>query len=179
MLKGMQDLEEFCDVTLVSEYGYRIRAHKVVLASASTVMRDTLQTNEENEYQVVHMNAVKSRLMRSIVDLLYNGETKVNQRDCEDFMNILSHYRIVKENLKDNRKNLLANIIIEASVKLVLTVPSSTTKTTVKPTWQEFTVKKEDAPKDIARSVNSGMADMAVLGKVSATISMKTQSPTK
>ena len=76
MLKGMRDLEEFCDVTLVSEDGYRIRAHKVVLASASTVLRDTLQTNEENEYQVVHMNAVKSRLMRALVDLLYNGETK-------------------------------------------------------------------------------------------------------
>ena len=104
MLKGMQDLEEFCDVTLVSEDGYRIRAHKVVLASASTVLRDTLQTNEENEYQVVHMNAVKSRLMRSIVDILCNGETKVNQRDCEEFLNILSHYRIVKENSRENRK---------------------------------------------------------------------------
>ena len=110
MLKGMRDLEEFCDVTLVSEDGYRIRAHKVVLASASTVLRDTLQTNEENEYQVVHMNAVKSRLMSAIVDLLYNGETKVNQRDCEEFMNILSHYRIVKDNSKENRKKTLLPI---------------------------------------------------------------------
>ena len=45
MLKGMRDLEEFCDVTLVSEDGYRIQAHNVVLASASTVLRYTLQTN--------------------------------------------------------------------------------------------------------------------------------------
>ena len=62
---------------------------------------------------------------------------------------------------------------------MVLAVPSSTTKKTVKPTWQEFTAKKEHAPKDIARSVNSGIAYMAVLGKVSVNISMKTQNPTK
>ena len=74
---------------------------------------------------------------------------------------------------------MLADIIIEASVKLVLTVPSSTAKNTVKPTWQEFTVKKEHAPKDIARSVSSGIADMAVLGKVNVNISIKTQNPTK
>ena len=76
-------------------------------------------------------------------------------------------------------ENILADIIIEASVKLVLTVPSSTAKKTVKPTWLEFTVMKEHAPKDIARSVNSGIANMAVLGKVSVNISMKTQNPTK
>ena len=104
MLKGMQDLEEFCDVTLVSEDGYRIRAHKVVLASASTILRDTIQSNEENnEYQVVHMNAVKSRLMKAIVDLIYKGETLVNQRNCEEFLDILNHYRIVKENSKVKR----------------------------------------------------------------------------
>ena len=108
MLKGMQDLEEFCDVTLVSEDGYRIRAHKVVLASASTILRDTIQSNEkEKEYQVVHMNAVKSRLLKAIVDLIYKGETKVNHRDCEEFLNILSHYKIVKENSKVKRKKTL------------------------------------------------------------------------
>ena len=112
------------------------------LASASTVLGDTLQTNEENEFQVVHMKAVKSRLMRSIVDILCNGETKVNQRDCEEFLNILSHYRIVKENSKEKRKNYLADIIVEASAKMVLTGPSSTMKRTVKNTWQERTCSK-------------------------------------
>ena len=78
MLKGMQDLEEFCDVTLVSEDGSMIRAHKVVLVSASTILRDTIQSNGyNNEYQVVHMNAVKSRLMKAIVDLRAQGLRQV------------------------------------------------------------------------------------------------------
>ena len=62
---------------------------------------------------------------------------------------------------------------------MVLTVPSSTMKTTVKNTWQEFTVKKERVPKDIARSANSGIADMAVFGKISVNISMMTQNQIK
>ena len=59
MLRNMKDLEEFCDVTLVSDDGDRIRAHKVVLASASTIFRDMFQNDDGNtEYEVIHMNGV-------------------------------------------------------------------------------------------------------------------------
>ena len=59
-----------------------------------------------NEYQVVHMKAVKSRLMKAIINLIYTGETKVNQGDCEEFLNILSHYRIVKTESNEKRKKI-------------------------------------------------------------------------
>ena len=36
MLKNMQDLENFCNVTLISEDNERISAYNVVLASVST-----------------------------------------------------------------------------------------------------------------------------------------------
>ena len=49
-------------------------------------------------------------------------------------LNIWSHYRIVKENSKEKRKkNIFSDIIIEAPVRLVMTVTSSTIKKTVKP----------------------------------------------
>ena len=68
--------------------------------------------------------------------------------------------------MRQERKNALVDIIIEASVKLVLIVPSSTMKKTVKNTWLELTVKTEHVQKDIARSANSGIADTDALGKV-------------
>ena len=56
MLRKMKHMEEFCDVTLVSDEGMRIRAHKVVRASASTLFRDLFQNQDEDtEYQEVHM----------------------------------------------------------------------------------------------------------------------------
>ena len=83
----MYQLEEFCDVTLVSDDYDRIRAHKVVLASASTIFRDLFQSDDENpEYEVIRMREISSKFMVSIVDLIYNGETSVKERDCEQFL---------------------------------------------------------------------------------------------
>ena len=47
-VEKMYQLEEFCDVTLASDDYDRIRAHKVVLASASTIFRDLFQSDDEN-----------------------------------------------------------------------------------------------------------------------------------
>ena len=43
----MKFIEEFCDVTLVSEDGMLIKAHYVVLASASKHFRDLFQNYAE------------------------------------------------------------------------------------------------------------------------------------
>ena len=67
-------MEEFCDITLVSDDGQRIEARKVVLASASPILRDLLQYDDDyNEYQVSHMK-MKSRFMSDMVDLVYTGQ---------------------------------------------------------------------------------------------------------
>ena len=56
------------DMTLVSEDGGRIRAHRVVLPSASTLFRDMFQTHEEKvEYQVITMKGVTFTLMKAMV----------------------------------------------------------------------------------------------------------------
>ena len=81
MLQKMKDMEEFCDVTLISDDDKRFRAHKVVLASASTLFRDMFQNyDEETEYQVIHMRGVSSKLIAAMIDLVYDGETKVEER---------------------------------------------------------------------------------------------------
>ena len=68
ILSRMKTIEKFCDVTLVSEDGRRILAHKVVLASASTILRKILQTYKEDE--VITMKDVPSKFMDAMVDLI-------------------------------------------------------------------------------------------------------------
>ena len=71
-------------MTLVSDDYDVIRAHKVVLASASTILRDMSQTEDKNmEYEVLRMRGVSSKFMASMVELIYNGETTVEERDYE------------------------------------------------------------------------------------------------
>ena len=107
ILGGMRYLEEFCDVTLVSEDNERIRAHKVVLASASAFFRDMFQTEmEEDEYQVICMKGVNSRLMTAMVNLVYDGETEVKQSECEEFLNILRQYGLLKVKSKEGKSKI-------------------------------------------------------------------------
>ena len=89
ILGRMKHIEEFCDVTLLSDDGERILAHKVVLASASTIFRKMFETYKEDEDQVISMRGVQSNFINSMVNLIYNGETEVKLIECDEFMNIL------------------------------------------------------------------------------------------
>ena len=99
MLKVMRGMEEFCDVTLISDGGERVRAHKVVLASASTMFRDLFQNYEDEVgYQVINIKGVQSSFIAAMIDLIYKGETKVEEKECEKFLNLLRQYQLLKYN---------------------------------------------------------------------------------
>ena len=99
MLKIMRGMEEFCDVTLISDDDKRVRAHKIVLASSSTIFRDLFQSDEEEDgYQVIHIKGVQSGFLTSMIDLIYKGETKVEEKECGKFLNLLRQYKLLKYN---------------------------------------------------------------------------------
>ena len=53
---------------------------------------------------------------------MYNGESTVHERDCEDFLNILKKYKILKLNqlIKQIKSGVVFTII--ASIRLLLAV---------------------------------------------------------
>ena len=53
---------------------------------------------------------------------MYNGETTVNERDCEDFLNILKKYKILKLNQMVKQIKSGVVFIIIASISLLLAV---------------------------------------------------------
>ena len=99
ILGRMIQSEEFCDVTLASDDGEKILAHKVVLASASTLFREIFQDSEENK-------GVQSKYMNAMVKLVYNGETEIKLIECEEFINILKQYSVAsKESLSGDKED--------------------------------------------------------------------------
>ena len=61
----------------------------MVLASARSTFMDIFQSEEDNpEYQVIHMKGIKSVFMRVMVDLVYDGESKIQQSICQEFLNM-------------------------------------------------------------------------------------------
>ena len=82
-----------------------------MLASTSFSYRNVFQVDEEiEEYQRINMKGVKSRVLEDMIDLGYNGETQVKQRECEEFINVMWHYKVLKDILR--RKKIFQQSIL-------------------------------------------------------------------
>ena len=78
----------------------------MVLASTSFFYRNVFQVDEEiEEYQMINMKGVKSRVLDDMFDLGYNGKTQVKQRECEEFINVMWHYKVLKDIPRREEKN--------------------------------------------------------------------------
>ena len=81
--------DEFCDVTLVSEDSKQIKAHKVIIASASLVFREMLKNNI-HAHPLIFMRGVTRNVLVSLIDFIYSGETYLESENMEDFMKLIA-----------------------------------------------------------------------------------------
>ena len=98
--KTFGDLREdfdFADVTLASNDGHQVEAHKVILAASSPFFKDILRKNKHS-HPLIYMRGVKTENMSAMVDFLYKGEANVSQEhlDEED----IGNRRVVAKNGK-------------------------------------------------------------------------------
>ena len=70
MLRNDLDL---CNVTLVSEDGKHLEAHKVILSSSSPFFLKLLKRNK-HPHPLIYMRGVKADELSSLIDFLYYGE---------------------------------------------------------------------------------------------------------
>ena len=94
----MQQLGEVDYVTLVSDNNEKIREHKVVLASVSTTSGTCSRLMIKIQYVlwIDPYELSNKKIYIYMVDLEYNGESTVEERDCKDFLKILEKYNILK-----------------------------------------------------------------------------------
>ena len=83
----------FADVTLVSEDGQQVEAHKVILATSSPFFQKLFGKNK-NPHPLVYMRGVKSFDLLAIVDFLYNGEANVFQENLDSFLAIAEELQL-------------------------------------------------------------------------------------
>ena len=69
-----------CDVGLV-----QIRAHKLVLSSASPVFHDLLKNNPHPS-PLIYMRGIKTEELQAIVDFVYCGQASVDRKDLTAFL---------------------------------------------------------------------------------------------
>jgi len=81
----LRDDNDFSDITLASEDGQQMEAHRVILSASSPFFKSLLYKNK-HPHPLIYMRGVKSEDLIAIVDFLYCGEANVYQENIESFL---------------------------------------------------------------------------------------------
>ena len=106
--RNLLDDEDFTDVTLACDDGQLVKAHKVILASASTFFKRILgQAAHPNP--LVHIQGIKAFHLRLMLDFIYLGQISIERSNIEEFFETTRSLRIegLEEVLEFERKILL------------------------------------------------------------------------
>ena len=91
--RELREDKDLTDVTLVSEDGSQVEAHKVILAATSPFFREILKRNK-HPHPLVYMKGLKSEDLVAIVDFLYFGEANVFQENLDSFLSVAEELRL-------------------------------------------------------------------------------------
>ena len=89
----LREDNDFADVTLVSEDGNKVEAHKVVLASSSPFILNLLKINS-HPHPLIYLRGMKSDDLFAIVDFLNCGEANVCQENLDSFLAIAEELKL-------------------------------------------------------------------------------------
>ena len=93
IFKDLSNDLEFTNVTLVTDGGKTIKAHKVVLSAFSPFFKSIL-INNPHQHPLLYMRGVKWEDMRAILDFIYLGQTKVGMEKVDKFMELAKDLKI-------------------------------------------------------------------------------------
>ena len=84
---------DFTDVTLASEDGQYVEAHKVVLAASSLFFQNLLK-QIKHQQPFIYMRGMRSEDLVAIVDFMYHGEVSIHQDNVDNFICIAEELKI-------------------------------------------------------------------------------------
>ena len=91
--KVLRDDKEFTDVTLACEDDQQIEVHKTVLVTSSPFFMDLLKRHKHS-HPLIYMRGIKSNLLVTILDFLYQGEANVLQDDLDSFLALADEFKL-------------------------------------------------------------------------------------
>ena len=89
----LREDQDFLDITLVSEDGQNIHAHKVVLSSSSPFFLNLLKTNH-HPHPLIYMKGVAAKELLAILDFIYLGQANIFQEDINNFMAVAEELQV-------------------------------------------------------------------------------------
>jgi len=85
--RDMREDFYFTNVTLVSQDGKQIEAHKLILSASSIFFKEILKSNK-HQHPMIYMKGLNNKDLISILDFVYYGEVNINQDYVNTFLSI-------------------------------------------------------------------------------------------
>ena len=85
--------KHFADVTLVSDDGTQLTAHKVILSACSSLLKNLL-LNNPHPHPLLFMRGIKKGHLLSILQFMYCGEVRIPRDDIDEFLYICKDLKV-------------------------------------------------------------------------------------
>ena len=86
MLEEMHFDDSFADVTLVTDDKRQLKAHKNILSACSSVFKEILHINTNDNHQVIYLRGIQHSEMKSILKFIYSGESNFHEERMDEFL---------------------------------------------------------------------------------------------
>ena len=77
--------QRFYDVTLATEDGKHIQAHKIILSAGSHFFNDIFMKSNPKD-MLIYLKGISSAKLEPVIEFLYNGETFITQEEVKVFI---------------------------------------------------------------------------------------------
>jgi len=84
-VKKLRDGQKLCDVTLATDDGQHIQAHKLILSAGSDFFSDIFMKNN-NSNMFIYLKGISSAELEPVIDFIYNGETLISHDELKSFI---------------------------------------------------------------------------------------------
>jgi hypothetical protein len=83
--RALREEQRFFDVTLATDDGQQIQAHKMILAAGSHFFCDIFMKNNQSNI-LIYLKGISSEYLQHVTDFLYNGEAFITQEERKMFI---------------------------------------------------------------------------------------------
>jgi len=83
--RKLREDQRLFDVTLVTDDGQHIQAHKIILSAGSIFFSDIFMKSN-NSNMLVYLKGICSDTLEPVIDFIYNGEPFTTQEKLKEFI---------------------------------------------------------------------------------------------
>ena len=84
-VRKIRENEKLFDVTLVTDDGQHVKAHKVILAAGSLFFENVFMVSNQTS-MLIYLKGIGSCELQQVLDFLYTGEAVIRKEEVEPFL---------------------------------------------------------------------------------------------